>query len=197
MVDWVYVEPVASKATSDVLTAVGRMYAAARSEGFDVRRIHSDRGREYYDASMRTWCARHGLHRTFALPEEHQSNGRAQGAIMRVKSCTRVLLQEAGCEPAEWPLASKLAAHAMRNHARRSLNMKAQPTLPYNSKVQILQRSWNRGVWESVTTTARTKGPSSDSSTNWIVKTSEGKLLTTGTMFPAPREDQKLEFMPG
>ena len=52
MVDWVYVEPVASKSTAEVLTAVGRMYAAARSEGFDVRRIHTDRGREYHNASM-------------------------------------------------------------------------------------------------------------------------------------------------
>ena len=142
----------------------------------------------------RTWCARHGLNKTFALPEEHQSNGRAEGTIMRIKSRTRVLLQEAGCEPSEWPLASKLAAHAMRNHARKILNMTVKPTLPYNSKVQILQRFWNRGVWESVTTTARTKGPSSDSSRGWIVKTSEGKLLTTGTLFPAPRADQKLEF---
>ena len=75
MVDWVFVEPVASKNTSEVLTAVGRMYAAARSEGFDVRRLHTDRGREYYNAAMRAWCARHGLHKTFALPEEHQSNG--------------------------------------------------------------------------------------------------------------------------
>ena len=58
--------------------------------------------------------------------------------------------------------------------------MKLEPSLPYNSKVQILQRSWNRGVWESVTSTARTKGPSSDSSRGWIVKTSE---------------DQKLEFI--
>ena len=45
-----------------------------------------------------------------------------------------------------------------------------------------------------MTSTARTKGPSSDSSRGWIVKTSDGKLLTTGTTFPAPREDQKLEF---
>ena len=131
MVDWVYVEAVATKSTADVLTAVGRMYAAARSEGFDVRRIHTYRGREYYNAAMRTWCARHGLHKTFVLPEEHQSNGRAEGAIMRVKSRTRVLLQEAGCEPGEWPLAAKLAPHAMRNHARRILHMKLEPSLPY------------------------------------------------------------------
>ena len=93
---------------------------------------------------------------------------------MGLKSRTRVLLQEAGCEPGEWPLAAKLAAHAMRNHARKILNMKLEPSLPYNSKVQILQRSWSRGVWEAVTTTARTKGPSSDSSRGWIVKTQTG-----------------------
>ena len=112
---------------------------------------------------------------------------------MIIKSRTRTLLQEAGCEATEWPLATKLAAHAMRSRARRALTMKLAPSLPYNSRVQILQKSWDRGVWESVTTTTRTKGPSSDSSRGWIVKTCEGQLLTTGTFSPAPREDQQLE----
>ena len=40
MVDWLFLEPVPSKSTSDVLNAVGRMYASAKSDGFDVRRIH-------------------------------------------------------------------------------------------------------------------------------------------------------------
>ena len=194
MVDWVFVEPVPSKSSSEILNAVGRMYAAARSEGFDVRRVHSDRGREFMNSQMRSWCSRHGLHKTYSIAEEHQSNGRVEGTIQRVKCKVRTILQEAACGPEEWPLAARLAGHALRNRARSKLCMKLQPSIPYNSKVQILQRSWNRGVWESLTTTAHTKSPSGDSTRGWIVKTCDGKLLTTGTIFPAPSDQQNLDI---
>ena len=193
MIDWIFLEPVPTKNTSDVLTAIGRMYASAKAEGFDVRRIHSDKGREFNNNQMRTWRARHGLHKTFALPEEHQSNGRAEGAIMRAKSKIRTILRAAGCGPEEWPLAARLAAHTFRNVARRKLRMPLAPTVPFNSKVQVLQRSWNRGIWESLTVTAFTKGPSGDSTRGWLVKTLDGKLLTTGTLFPSPKQEQEIE----
>ena len=195
VVDWVFLEPVATKNTSDVLNAIGRMFAAAKAEGFDVRRIHSDRGREFNNAQLRSWCARHGLHKTYALPEEHQSNGRAEGAIMRAKSKIRTILHAAGSGQEEWPLAARLAAHVMRNCARAKLNMPIAPAIPFNSKVQVLQRSWNRGVWESVTVTAYTKAPSGDSTRGWIVKTGDGKLLTTGAMFPTVKHEQDLEII--
>ena len=194
VVDWVFLEPVATKNTTDVLTAIGRMYASAKAEGFDVRRLHSDRGREFNNNQMRAWCARHGIHKTLAIPEEHQSNGRAEGAIMRAKGKIRTLLQAAGCNPEEWPLAARLAAHTFRNVARRRLNMPVRPSVPYNSKVQVLQRSWSRGVWESLTITAYTKAPSGDSTRGWIVKTADGRLLTTGALFPSPKHQQEIEI---
>ena len=193
-VDWIYLEPVATKNTGDVLTAIGKMYAAAKAEGFDVRRIHSDRGREFHNNQMRTWCARHGLHKTVALPEEHQSNGRADEAIMREKSRIRTILQAAGSGAEEWPLAARLAAHSLRNVVRAKREMPAAPSVPYNAKAQVLQRSWNRGVWESVTVTAYTKAPSGDSTRGWIVKTSDGKLLTTGALFPIPKQELEVNI---
>ena len=193
MIDWVYLEPIPSKNTADVLHAVGKMYAAARSEGFDVRRLHSDRGKEFFNNPMKVWCTRHGIHKTYALPEEHQSNGRAEGAIMRVKAKIRTILHSSGCSKEEWPLAGRLAAHALRNSARQRLNMPTLPSVPYNSKVQVLQRSWTRGVWESLTLTAHTKAPSGDSSRGWIVKTTDGRLLTTGVLFPAPLLEKDVE----
>ena len=193
MIDWVYLEPIPSKNTADVLHAVGKMYAAARSDGFDVRRLHSDRGKEFFNNPMKVWCTRHGIHKTYALPEEHQSNGRAEGAIMRVKAKIRTILHSSGCSKEEWPLAGRLAAHALRNSARQRLSMPTLPSVPYNSKVQVLQRSWTRGVWESLTLTAHTKAPSGDSSRGWIVKTTDGRLLTTGVLFPAPLSEQDVE----
>ena len=113
---------------------------------------------------------------------------------MRAKAKTRSILHEAGVGPEEWPLAARLAAHGFRNQARRRLNMPVLPSVPFNAKVQVLQRSWNRGVWESLTVTALTKAPSGDTTRGWIVKTHDGKLLTTGSMFPLPPHEQELEI---
>ena len=186
MVDFVYTEAVNSKKQQVVLGALSRIYARAISDGFSVQRIHTDRGREFRNSAIQAFCQKFGLHRTFAIAEEHQTNGRAEGAILRLKNKTRTLLQTAGCEDLkEWPLAAKLAAYQMRGLARKRLKMPCEPVLPFNTEVQILQRSWNRGVWESRTTTAYTKCPSSDSARGWVVRTEDGSLLTTSKVFPA------------
>ena len=193
MVEWTFVEPVVSKNKTDVLTDVGRMYARAISEGFSVRRLHSDRGKEYHNTALKAWCAKMGVHKTLALAEEHQSNGRAEGGILRVKSKTRAILQQQGSNKKEWPLAARLAAHSLQAAARKKLGMPRVPTLPCNSQVQVIQRSWNRDVWESVTVPASTKCPSGDTSRGWVVQLPDSRLLTTAKCFPAPSDEQNLE----
>ena len=96
MHDWVTVEPVATKGKQEILTAVGRVYARAQAAGFSVKRIHSDRGREFR------------LYKTFSLADEHLSNGRAQGAIMRGKAKARTILQQACASKSMWPMAVSL-----------------------------------------------------------------------------------------
>ena len=185
IVDFVYVEAIERKSHQEVLTAIGRMHVRAKAEGFDVRRLHSGRGREYNNKSLRDWCARHAVHKTPAVAEEHQGNGRAEGAILRVKSKTRTILQEAGSSKADWPLAAKLAAHELKNAARRRLSIPVQESLPFDTRVQVISRSWKRETWEARTTDAFVKCPSADMSRGWVVATEEGKLLTTGKLFPS------------
>ncbi|OLP90889.1 Retrovirus-related Pol polyprotein from transposon TNT 1-94 [Symbiodinium microadriaticum] len=185
IVDFVYVEAIERKTHGEVLTAIGRMHARAKAEGFDVRRLHSDRGREYNNKPLRDWCARHAVHKTLAVAEEHQGNGRAEGAIMRVKNKARVILEESGSEKTDWPLAAKLAAHELKNVARKRLKIETHQSLPFNTKVQVSSRSWKRETWESRTTTALVKCPSADMSRGWVVATDDGKLLTTGKLFPS------------
>ena len=185
MVDFVYVEAVERKTHGEVLTAVGRMHARARAEGFDVRRLYSDRGREFNNKPLRDWCARHSVHKTLAVAEEHQGNGRAEGAIMRVKNKARIILEEADSEKTNWPLAAKLAVHELKNATRRKLNIPVQESLPYGTKVQVISRSWKRETWEARTATAFVRCPSADMSRGWVVETEDGKLLTTGKLFPS------------
>ena len=193
IVDFVYVEAIERKTHGEVLTAIGRMHARAKAEGFDVRRLHSDRGREYNNKPLRDWCARHAVHKTLAVAEEHQGNGRAEGAIMRVKSKTRTILEESASEKSDWPLAAKLAAHELKNAARKRLKLEMQQSLPFDTKVQVISRSWKRETWESRTTTAWVKCPSADMSRGWVVATEDGKLLTTGKLFPSV-EQGKVSF---
>ncbi|CAE7275199.1 RE1 [Symbiodinium sp. CCMP2456] len=143
MVDVLFTEAVESKRQQEVTAAVSRMYAKAISDGYDVRRVHTDRGREFNNAALKAFCSRFALHQTFALAEEHQTNGRAEGAILRIKSKTRAILHAAGQDDLkEWPLAAKLAAHQLRGIARARLKLPAEPTLPFNTKAQVLQRSF-------------------------------------------------------
>ncbi|CAE7205891.1 RE1, partial [Symbiodinium sp. CCMP2456] len=128
MVDMLFTEAVETKKQQEVTAAVSRMYAKAISDGYDVRRVHTDRGREFNNAALKAFCSKFALHQTFALAEEHQTNGRAEGAILRIKSKTRAILQAAGGgDLKEWPLAAKLAAHQLRGVARARLKLPAEP----------------------------------------------------------------------
>ena len=85
------------------------MCARAVSEGFSVRRLHSDRGKECHNTALKAWCAKMGVHKTLALAEEHQSNGRAEGGILRVKSKTRMSSISSRNEEPTSPMSEKLA----------------------------------------------------------------------------------------
>ncbi|CAE7523117.1 RE1, partial [Symbiodinium necroappetens] len=131
MVDVLFTEAVESKRQQEVVGAISRMYAKAISDGYDVRRVHTDRGREFNNAALKSFCSKFALHQTFALAEEHQTNGRAEGAILRVKNKTRAILQASGqSDLKEWPLAAKLAAHQLRGAARTRLKLTADKWEP-------------------------------------------------------------------
>ena len=54
------------------------------------------------------------------------------------------------------------------------------------ASLAALAEPWHLGVLNS---TAYTKGPSGDTTRNWIVKTLDGKILTTGALFPSPKQE--------
>ncbi|CAE7939965.1 unnamed protein product [Symbiodinium sp. KB8] len=112
IVDFVYVEAIERKTHGEVLTAIGRMHARAKAEGFDVR---------------------------------------------------------------------------------KRLKIETQQSLPFNTKVQVISRSWKRETWAARTTTALVKCPSADMFRGWVVATEDGKLLTTGKLFPSV-DQEKVSF---
>ena len=192
LVEWPFVEPIAKKTQQNVLAAVRKMRAEALNLGFEVRRIHTDRGREYQNAGLRAFCNQHSIVKTLAFAEEHQSNGRVESLIGRVKAKTRVFLEQGEAPTTEWPMAARLAGVVLQNRAREALHMKPRAIVPYNTQVQVVQRSWRRGAWHSITVSARTKGPSADNDRGWVVVTSDGNVLSTNKVFPSPEDHKKL-----
>ena len=49
----------------------------------------------------------------------------------------------------------------------------------------MISRSWKRETWELRTASAYVKCPSVDMSCGWVVATEDGKLWTTGKLFPS------------
>ena len=192
LVEWPFIEPIANKSQQSLLCAVRRMREEALNLGFEVRRIHTDRGREYNNNSLKAFCSQNSIVKTLAFAEEHQSNGRVESLIGRVKSKIRVFLEQGEASVEEWPLASRLVEAVLQNRAKRHLHMKEKPIVPYNTQVQVVQRAWRRGAWHSTTVSAKTKGPSSDNSRGWVVVTSDGNFLTTSKLFPSPDDHKKL-----
>ena len=67
--------------------------------------------------------------------------------------------------------------------AFRTLDIKAPACPPYNTTVQVIERSWRRSHWESRTVNAKIRCPSADTSRSLVVKTENGSLLTTGKVW--------------
>ena len=192
LIEWPFVEVVPNKTQQNVLNAIRKMRSEALSLGFEIRRIHTDRGREYLNNGLKGFCNQHSIVKTLAFAEEHQSNGRVESLIGRIKAKTRVFLEQGSAPPEEWPMAAKLSGLVLQNVARKALHMKPKPIIPYNTQVQVVQRSWRRGAWHSITVAAQTKGPSGESDRGWVVVTSDGNYLTTSKVFPTPEDEKKL-----
>ena len=111
MIEWVLREPVPStKNKSDILTLVGKLVAHVHAEGFEVVRLHSDRGREYreyHNATLRAWCAKHKIHKTWQQPgsqaqpsglEAQLSGSKVQSSGLKVQPAGSQV-QPSGSEP--------------------------------------------------------------------------------------------------
>ena len=175
-----FIESHPDKTQSAVVAGIQRVVARCSYHNLPVKRFHSDRGRELNNAKLRDYLVARGVHKTVAFPDEPQSNGHAESAIRRIKATTRAALQEHDAGPGEWALAAKYAAHCLRAKAFKTLDKKTSICPPYNTLVQVVERSWRRSHWESRTVNAYIRCPSADTSCGLVVRTQHGSLLTTG-----------------
>ena len=78
---------------------------------------------------------------------------------------------------------SQYATHCLISKACKALDMKTPVCPPYNTAVQVIERSWRRSHWKSQTVKAWIRCPSADTSRELVVRTENGSLLTTGKVW--------------
>ncbi|CAE7939580.1 unnamed protein product [Symbiodinium necroappetens] len=105
----VFVEAMRRKTPTSVAQFTSKILGEIRELGFPVTRIHSDAGSEFITPQMRALAARNDIRQTCAAPEEHDSNGRIENVIKRMKAQVRIHLHgpDGGLEL--WPVAARAA----------------------------------------------------------------------------------------
>ena len=98
--------PLTSKRADEVMPAIQLAKIRLERRGHSVKRLHSDRGKEFDNKAMAQWCLNHDIYQTFAEAEDHRANGRVESAINVAKCRTRTLLASAAHMSKEmWPYA--------------------------------------------------------------------------------------------
>ena len=67
--------PLANKFKAEILGGVSRMYLQLRTLGYQVRRIHTDKGGEFLSSAFKQWCVARDIKHTTTSGADSESNG--------------------------------------------------------------------------------------------------------------------------
>ena len=112
--------------------------------GLPVTRIHTDSGTDFVSPQMRRLATRLHLKHTCSAPEEHNSNGRIENIVRRIKGQMRIHLHSVKGEMHLWPLAARAASASWRSQVLREMGMPLPTVVPFGTNVQVLARTWRR-----------------------------------------------------
>ena len=68
------------------------MEAQLRAMGFEVKRVHSDKGMEFQAGPVQRWATQRGIAWSTTGADDFRRNGRVEATIGRLKSLTTTLL---------------------------------------------------------------------------------------------------------
>ena len=81
------------KSQQTVAQGLAAMMANLNYEGFMVRKLHSDRGREFNNGVVQRLCRQRDVYQTFTQGDDPKQNGRVESYHARLKGRTRTLLK--------------------------------------------------------------------------------------------------------
>ena len=173
------------KSQQSVAQGLAAMLAQLRYEGFMVRRLHSDRGREFNNGVIQRLCRQRDLHQTFTQGDDPQQNGRVESYHARLKGKTRTLLRSVSADVKDWPYAMRTAQAAMWAQALGKLGRHGWKPLPFGTQVKVRTRSWERygDVWSDRVQDATILAPSVETCKGHVVRTACGTLVHTTALF--------------
>ena len=178
-----FTELLPSKDCSHVLLGIQRMEAQLRSMGFEVKRIHSDKGMEFQASSVQRWSSQRGIAWSTTGADDFRRNGRVEAAIGRIKGLTTTLLRSASLPPGDWPYAWRWGVESL---LRRTLidmgGASVKEMLPFGAKMFVKQRSWKAKAHEPKVVEATLLAPARDVAGSWLVRTVDGEYLATSVL---------------
>ena len=107
VVNLTFMEPIASRAADEIVTALSKSHARAKSLGVPVYRLHTDRERSFTTKSISTWCLERQVYQTLNAGDEPEANGRVAGEVLQFKRRLRLLLADSKANTACWPRAAR------------------------------------------------------------------------------------------
>ena len=144
--------PLEKKKAPAVLQAINELYIQLRVHGYNVVRLHSDRGGEFRGKAMDQWCRTRDILRTKTPGMSPQSNGRVERSVQEVKARVQRALRGADLGPEHWPAACRFV-HSLERKRLAMRNERQTP--PFGKEILIKRRYWGRGDLENTHETAR------------------------------------------
>ena len=128
--------PLRSSKASGAVVAIQQIIAYLRGLNLPVFKLHSDRGREFENASLKTFLARHAIVQSFGEPGFPQTNGTVENTVRSLTAASRKLLIDSHLPLNAWPQALATAATIQRSSV---LDLPHKLLTPFGTKVLALQ----------------------------------------------------------
>ena len=158
-----FMEPIASREPEEILTALSKIHARARSLGIPVYRLHTDRERAFATKGITKWCLDRKIFQSMNAGDEPEGNGRVEGEVLQFKRRLRLLLADTGVNMAYWPCAARHGSEVRLRSQLRKLGAKCKEMPRFAVMAQVKAKRWHRlqeGVLASPYKTLRIMGPS-------------------------------------
>ena len=143
----IFAEPVCSKRGGEVLRAVQKIYTQIRLLSLAVRRVHSDKGREFCNSALESWAEARDIAVTYSAPEDPRSNGRAEAIVGLAKNGIRAILRSCPTLPKGcWPHAARQWQSQRFEASIKILGgyPRKRPIVPFGTQVVCKKREWHR-----------------------------------------------------
>ncbi|CAE7485385.1 UVR8, partial [Symbiodinium necroappetens] len=197
MQDVPFFVPLVSKSGKNVSGAVMQVVTQVRALGLPIHRLHSDRGREFRNASLAHFTRFHCIPHTTTCGDDFKANGRTENTVRLLKRATRTLLQAHAAPTSDWSFAMRHACARLRAAALSALGQPSPKLLPWRARLVLRRRTWSRlaaGSWGSRALMVTVLCPSPDVPGGHLVVTDDGGYLHSDVLVEVGEAVELQEF---